>query len=143
MQFLGQTHIVTVPIRRLDVTRAELQSAFEHAYWTRFEVELSEIPAVLVNLHTALVWPRKAVALETLAPRDESHSEARCPRRVWFRQGWLETPVHRRESLHAGTTLEGPAIVEQLDTTVVLEPGSAATVDELGNLIIRWTGDGA
>ena len=61
-------------------------------------------------------------------------------RRVWFAEGWRETPIHRRGALPPGTALEGPAIVEQLDTTTVVEPGDRVTVDPLGNLIVTVAG---
>ena len=47
----------------------------------------------------------------------------------------VDTPMFDRETLKAGTTLEGPAIVEQLDSTIVVPPGVTAEVDE--QLIIR------
>jgi N-methylhydantoinase A len=61
-------------------------------------------------------------------------------RRVWFDGGWHDTPVYRREHLPAGTALAGPAIVEQLDTTTVVEPGDRLRVDALGNLEITVRG---
>jgi N-methylhydantoinase A len=59
---------------------------------------------------------------------------------VWFDGGWQDTPIYRREHLPAGATLVGPAIVEQLDTTTVIEPGDRARVDALGNLEISVGG---
>jgi N-methylhydantoinase A len=53
---------------------------------------------------------------------------------VWFADGFRETPVYRRESLPAG--IEGPAIIEQLDCTTVLEPGNRLAVDRFGNLLV-------
>jgi len=44
--------------------------------------------------------------------------------------------VYRREELGVGVEFEGPAIVEQLDTTTVIEPGDGVRVDRLGNLEI-------
>jgi len=49
----------------------------------------------------------------------------------------VDTPVFDRDSLKAGTTLEGPAIVQQLDSTIVVPPGVTAEVDP--QLIIRMT----
>ena len=49
----------------------------------------------------------------------------------------LDTPVYERDALHAGARVEGPAIVQQLDSTVVVPPGVTAEVDE--HLIIRMT----
>ena len=47
----------------------------------------------------------------------------------------VDTPVYDRAALPAGCTLEGPAIVQQLDSTIVVPPGVSAAVDE--HLIIR------
>jgi N-methylhydantoinase A len=49
----------------------------------------------------------------------------------------VDTPVYERTLLGAGTTLTGPAIVQQVDSTTVVLPGQAVHVDELGNLIIE------
>ena len=46
------------------------------------------------------------------------------------------TPVYERSSLTAGQKIHGPAIVEQMDTTVLIYPGDICDVDEWGNLII-------
>ena len=46
------------------------------------------------------------------------------------------TPIYERSSLKAGQKIDGPAIVEQMDTTVLIFPGDTCDVDEWGNLII-------
>ena len=136
MQFLGQSHILSIPVSGVDAPREELQKVFEEAYWRRFEVELSEIRAVLVNLHTAVIGKRRGVPLDALAHANGADREPAELRRVWFESGWVETPIYRREQLPAGATLTGPAIIEQLDTTIVVEPGDQVDADELGNLIV-------
>jgi N-methylhydantoinase A len=146
MQFEGQSHLLRVPLPGLEVTRAELQSWFERAYWNRFEVELPEIRALLVNLHTAVIGKRKAVeptALIDAGSGDGGLDAAQSgERRVWFRDGWLETPIFRREHLALGAAFAGPAIIEQLDTTIVVEPDNQAQVDASGNLVIRVPPEG-
>ena len=49
--------------------------------------------------------------------------------------GWLEAAVYERTRLPAGFEITGPAIIEQLDSTTLLVPGSRARVDERFNLI--------
>ena len=49
------------------------------------------------------------------------------------------TPVYERTSLTAGQKIHGPAIVEQMDTTVLIFPGDICEVDDWGNLIISLT----
>jgi N-methylhydantoinase A len=56
---------------------------------------------------------------------------------VSFDGTWHETPIYERSDLAAGHTLAGPAIIEQEDTTTVIEPGWAGTVDEAGNIMVR------
>jgi len=46
------------------------------------------------------------------------------------------TPVYRRERLRAGHRLQGPAVVEQMDSTTVILGGQEARVDERANLVI-------
>ena len=138
MQFLGQSHILTIPIA-LEITREELQAAFEAAYWRRFEVELPEIRAVLVNLHSAVIGEREAMPLAAIADRGNS-GPVGVTRRVWFGEAWVETPILRRGYFSPGTALDGPAIIGQLDTTVVVEPGDRVAADDHGNLIITVAG---
>ena len=146
MQFEGQSHLLRVPLPGLEVTREELQARFEEAYWNRFEVALPEIRALLVNLHSAVIGKRKAVeptALLDAGARRGGLREAQIgERRVWFRDGWHETPILRRAHLALGAAFEGPAIIEQLDTTIVVEPDNRAEVDESGNLLITVPPEG-
>ena len=140
MQFQGQTHILTVPVTSTDFSREALQQAFEEAYWNRFAVSLPEIRAVVVNLHTAVIGRRKGIALEALMDAGARAARAEDAqtgtRKVWFSGAWAETPIYRREMLPLDSRLTGPAIVEQLDSTIVIGPGDAAEIDTFGNLIV-------
>jgi N-methylhydantoinase A len=139
MQFVGQTHVLTVPISRTDFERDELLLGFEKAYWERFEVELNQMRCLVMSLRTAVIGRRRQVSLEGLAgaPASGSLADARSGTRpVWFDGGWRETPIYRREGLPRGAEFTGPAVVEQLDATTVVEPGDTVRVDRLGNLEI-------
>lgn len=140
MQFQGQTHILNFLVNDTKLTRESLQTAFEKAYWNRFEVELPEIRAVLVNLHTAVIGRRKPVPLTSLIAETEQKTQIEdCKtgiRRAWFESGWQETPIYERESLPLKASFKGPAIIEQLDTTIIVEPDNKVEVDLDGNLII-------
>ena len=140
MQFQGQTHILNFPVQETRLSRESLQSAFETAYWDRFEVELPEIRAVLVNLHTAVIGRRKPVPLAALTnAKEQKNTIDECItgiRRVWFEAGWKETPVYKREFLPVKAKFNGPAVIEQLDTTIIVEPENQVEVDLEGNLII-------
>ena len=60
----------------------------------------------------------------------------RRKRRVWFSDGWHQTPIYARDRLPKDAVFQGPAILEQLDCTTVVEPGDNVRQDRLGNLLI-------
>ena len=139
MQFQGQSHILPVAIDSAAITLDALRAVFAAAYWKRFGVELPEILPVLVNLHTAVIGKRKQVSLRTIAsasPKPSLSEARRTTRPVWFDSGWVDTPVYVREQLPIDARFEGPAIVEQLDCTTVIEPRNQVEVDPIGNLIV-------
>ncbi|WP_197916085.1 hydantoinase/oxoprolinase family protein [Thiosulfatihalobacter marinus] len=140
MQFIGQTHLLRVPLSDPDPDRATLQSLFEKAYFDRFRVRLDTIRANVVNVNTSVIGTRAALDLSALldpAARKPSLDQARTGARpVFFDGTWHDTPIYRREHLPAAFALTGPAILDQMDTTVLIEPGDRAQADRDGNLII-------
>ncbi|TPL77491.1 hydantoinase/oxoprolinase family protein [Mesorhizobium sp. B2-3-15] len=140
MQFVGQTHIINVPLPSASVTRSQLQALFEKAYFARFKVELPEIRANLVNLNTSVTGVRPAIDLSRLidpSGRARTLDGARREiRPVWYAGRWHDTSVYSREKLPLDAVIEGPAILEQMDATTVLEPGDRARSDADGNIII-------
>jgi N-methylhydantoinase A len=146
MQFVGQTHLLRVRLADGRPTREALQAAFEEAYHRRFRVDLKSIRANLVNLNCSVIGERPGIDLSTLidpAGRRRTLAEARTGTRpVWF-GGWVETPVYWRDHLPADARLLGPAIIEQMDTTIVIEPGDRVATDGEGNLIVTVGGSDA
>lgn len=140
MQFLGQTHLLRVALPHPRPGRAELQAAFEAAYLARFRVSLPEIRAGLVNLACSVIATRPPVDLTRLidpAGRRPTLGAAETGRRpVWF-GGWQETPVYWRDHLPEGVRLAGPAVIEQMDCTILVEPGDRLADDARGNLIVE------
>ena len=63
-------------------------------------------------------------------------------RPVYFDEtaGFVECPIYRRESLPPASELDGPAILEGMDSTVVINPGWRARIDEYGNCILIGSG---
>jgi len=140
MQFAGQTHLIRVPVADPTLTAADLKAAFEKVYFDRFRVSLDNIRAIVVNANTSVIGVRKPVDLSTLINpngRKQSLSQAKTGERdVHFDGGAIRTPVYKREWLPLSATIDGPAIVEQLDTTVLIEPGDCAETMPDGNMYI-------
>ena len=142
MQFIGQSHVLRVPLDTPTPTRALLQRRFEEVYWERFRIELPEIRARLVNVLTSVIGVRPEPDLSRLIHpngRAGCLEEARTGTRpVYFEgsgTGWRSTPVYRRELLPLDFRLTGPAVIEQMDATTLIEPADTARGDGDGNIL--------
>ncbi|SMP10176.1 hydantoinase/oxoprolinase family protein [Shimia sagamensis] len=144
MQFTGQTHLLRVPIDNPAITNAELQSLFERIYFERFHVELPNIQATVVNVNCSIVGHRPPLDLSQLLDRKARAVNLReaqtSTRPVFFDTTWIETPVFSRDAMPAHVSFYGPAILEQMDTTIVVPPGDRVTSDKVGNLILHVGG---
>ena len=145
MHYLGQTHTVAVPLavrhddEALVADEAMIRSAFESAYAASFSRLLPGLAMRIVSLRVAAIGRRPAFDFSMFAPdATASLSSARTGSRpVWFDGGWRETGIWSRLDLPVDASTAGPAVLEQPDATVVIEPGFAARVDRLGNLIVE------
>jgi N-methylhydantoinase A len=136
--FRGQSHVFRVPVTAPGFDPRVVLTDFLERYKARFDIELPEMIAILVNLRTTVIGRRAPVDLAIFAPAIGGREAPRPSgaRQVRFNAGWFDTRIFDRASLGRGAILAGPAIVEQPDTTVVIDPGATAVVDRLGNLVI-------
>ena len=145
MHYAGQTHTVSVPLPvavrggTTGISEAVIREAFEAAYRASFSRLLDGVAMRIVNLRTTSIGRRPRFDLSTLAPEAGATLEGarRGARPVWFDGGWHDTAIFARLELPVETVIPGPAILEQPDATVVVDPGLAARVDRLGNVIIE------
>ena len=140
MQFVGQTHILQVPLSADRINHEAIQLAFDEAYFARFRVSLPEIRAQIVNVKTTVKGRRPNVNLAGLidaSGRAKTLAAAQTGKRlVWFNGGWHETCIFDREALPLHVKITGPAVLEQMDTMVLIEPGDEAVSDKYGNILI-------
>src|SRR5437868_1822367 len=136
--FRGQSHVFRVPVTVPGFDPATVLADFLQRYKARFDIELPEMTAMLVNLRTTVIGRRAPVDLTIFASATDGSGipQPSGMRQVRFNGGWFHTPIFDRASLGRGAAVVGPAIVEQPDTTVVIDPGATAVVDGLGNLVI-------
>ncbi len=149
LRYQHQGWEITVDVPSGAVTRATLDdmiSNFHRLHERLYTYNLPHQTVELVNLRVTATGrlPRAAVRPDSHSPaastrevgREASSSQTR---KAMFpaSAGWQDTPIHHRQDLLPSMTLTGPAIIEQRDTTTLLAPGCAASVDTRHNLIIR------
>ena len=57
--------------------------------------------------------------------------------KFYYEQEWHDAPIYDRGKLGVGAEVQGPAIVQEMDSTTLVLPGHVATVDKIGNLLIN------
>ena len=143
MAYAGQTHTIAVEVASGEgaprLTRAAIRAAFEAAYRAAYGRLLPGGMVRALNLRVAVIGTRPSFDLATLAPGPDASEEAarRGTRAIHFGERWFDASVHDRLALPVGARVEGPAVLEQPDTTIIVDPGLAATVDRFGNVILE------
>tara|TARA_B100000949_G_scaffold100236_1_gene89502 strand:+ start:2305 stop:4377 length:2073 start_codon:yes stop_codon:yes gene_type:complete len=144
MLYVGQTH--TVPVRlpidldgvRKGFGRDIIQTAFEDSYQRSFGRLLDDISVRVLNLRVTVIGRRPKFNLSILGPSssgslEDAKSETR---QVWINGQWWDADVYRRLDVPESATVPGPALLEQPDATIFIEPDLEALVDNFGNLVI-------
>ncbi|OWY27628.1 hydantoinase/oxoprolinase family protein [Herbaspirillum robiniae] len=142
MRYAGQAYELSValpeplpsPLDAQVLTEA-FHSEHERLYGFRDEgapVEVSTIRLAIVGRLAKAGGAQREAGSGSPAPR--------ARRRVFLLGGWHEAGVYGREDLGAGDLLQGPAIIEQEDTTVLVLPGWQGRTDRHGNLHLKPVG---
>lgn len=136
--YRGQSHVLRLPIRGERFDPDTVLADFTAAYKERFDLSLPEMVPMLVNVRTTVIGVRERLDLALFRPlADNTLDGARAgTRRVFFDGRWLDTAIYRRDGLPVDAVIEGPAIVEQFDATLVIDPGATARTDGVGNIVI-------
>jgi N-methylhydantoinase A len=133
LRYRGQSFELTVPADDLGALAERFAERHERQYGYSIQDEAVE----LVNLRLVATVPGSKPKL-----REPEAREAAEPgrRRASFDGEWRDVPVLARADLGAGSTIDGPAIVEFAEATCVLRPGWRGVVDEVGTLVVERGG---
>jgi N-methylhydantoinase A len=134
-RYRHQSFEIAVPVAAgaADAVAGDFHAAHEALYqYSRTE----EVP-FLVNIEVSAQGQRQSQALWPLADA-AGDPEPAGSRDIFVLDdaGWATVPVFQRETLLCGHRIEGPAVVDQLDSTVVILPGWVADVDRFGTMIL-------
>ncbi|MBM3483478.1 MAG: hypothetical protein FJX66_09240, partial [Alphaproteobacteria bacterium] len=138
MRYLGQNFGELIQLGGLDLSRAVFDKAVEALHQRHHElygyamrdrvVEVTEVRVVALG--------KESVDARLMAPR-AGRVAPQATRAVYFANaGRVATPIFRRTEMPEGTRINGPAIIEEMDSTTLLHPGDQAVVRADGSLVI-------
>jgi N-methylhydantoinase A len=140
MRYLGQWRSLSSSVAApLDLDAAVASFHAEHEREYNYRRDDTPVEIYRLGVQAVGVTPKPELARHS---RDGALPAPGSTRKVRFDDGSThETPVYPRSDLPAGATLEGPAVVDQLDSTTVVPPGWRAEVDEWLNIRMHDTED--
>ncbi len=129
LRYEGTDTALVVPL----ADAAGLRQAFEAAYRQRFAFLMPDRPLIIEAVSVEAVGAGERAPQAALAAPGHAPHVPRPEARVRMHSGaWLDAALHVRESLHAGATIAGPAIIAERNATTVVEPGWQAVLTTAG-----------
>jgi N-methylhydantoinase A len=139
MRYAGQNYEqeIAVPDRELgDVAIAELVERFHARHEAFYGYAMRDAVCEFTQLNVTVVGEVKPPAV-----RRPALAEAGQPakvRPVYFgSEGWIDTAIWFRNALGAGAVVDGPAVVQELDSTTIVHPDQRLVVEEHGIMTVE------
>ena len=142
MRYLGQGYELDVVMASGEIDAGEVAAAYERfheAHVRTYGYANRQDPIELVNLRVTATSGTAQPELPSSPANGQPNPPAALDgtRQVYFRDGFVAAAIYDRALLGPGDSVDGPAVIEQLDSTTLVWPGGSARVDELGNLLLE------
>ena len=140
LRYVGQSHELTLPLTTEALGSAQLEQLLDQFHRTHDRAYGFSAPGEDVELVSVRLSAIGQIAKPALAPLAKAAEEATAKgqRPVYFAEseGYVDCPVYDRYALGAGAVVQGPAIVEEIDSTTVVHPQYQVRVDEVGQMVL-------
>jgi N-methylhydantoinase A len=148
-RYYGQTPYMNIRLDEIPQSREDLD-ALVADYRRRYEAEFGYVlpedvaTVEIVNARVAAIGMTDDVELPTFDETGDTAAARKSTRPVYFDEvgDFTDTPIYDRELLGPGVQIDGPAVIEQPDTTVLIPPGARGRVDRHLNIVIDVSGAG-
>ena len=142
LRYVGQSYDLAVSVRDetfLSDEMARLADAFHKEHRRAYGFNAPDEPIEAVTLRLSATGDISKPALRELGAEEDPEVARKADREVYFAEkgAYVTTPIFDRYGLGAGCCIEGPAIVEEMDSTTLIHPGYTVRVDPSGNLLIQ------
>ncbi|MGE5302803.1 MAG: hydantoinase/oxoprolinase family protein [Alphaproteobacteria bacterium] len=144
MRYVGQGHEVSVPLPNGILNKnhlPQITASFEEIYRSLYGRKGPDVALEVINWRVIASGPRPEMNLKLPRKATGGAHVRKGFRRAYFPDsgGWLEAAVYDRYALSPGTTLDGPAIVEERESTLIIGARGRGRVDERLNVIVEFS----
>lgn len=136
LRYKGQWRSLAIPISDKLESLEEMLEAFHHEHEREFSFSDRNQSVEIYGLRVTAIGTVPKPEFPKFGPSGALAEAEKEERDVYFDGQFVPTKVYTREKIPVLSEIQGPAIVDQLDTTTVIPPGFTAKVDVYKNLII-------
>ncbi|WP_083402251.1 hydantoinase/oxoprolinase family protein [Bacillus sp. MUM 116] len=136
MRYSGQWRSLAVPIGTREQSLEKTLEAFHQEHEREFSFSDRSQKVEIYGLRLTAIGTVPKPEFPKFGPEGCLEHALKGEREVYFENQFVLTKVYNREKIPVASEIQGPAIVEQLDTTTVIPPDFTAVVDEYRNLIM-------
>lgn len=140
MRLVGQMHdiLVTLPAGPIGAgSLPAIHEAFSRTYEARYTEVFDGARIEAVTFRVRCIGPQPGISVKGAAGGGAQEARVKGRRRAWFADGQAEATVYDRYALRPGDRFDGPAIVEERESTTVIGPRDRVRVDDALNLCIE------
>jgi N-methylhydantoinase A/acetone carboxylase, beta subunit len=140
MRLVGQLHEINVPIPtgELDADAyAIIRKSFEEVYTARYTRVPAEAELEILSFRLRASGATPKLSIKQADVTASGDAALKGTRKCYFGEGFVDAGIYDRYKLTAGMTVQGPAIIEERESTTIVPPGDVLTVDAAGNLRIK------
>lgn len=139
LRYKGQWRSLAIPVPDDFESLLPILESFHEEHAREFAFSDEDQPVEIYGLRVTAIGTVPKPELPQFEAQGQLEAALKETRPVYFNNEFVEANVYNRELIPVGAVIEGPAIVDQLDTTTVIPTGFVAKVDAYKNIIISVT----
>jgi N-methylhydantoinase A len=143
LRHTGQGYDITVTLPYNKLAEVDLEFGLKPLFFKHYEAIYGHahrhLGVEITTCRLTASGPRPHVTLQQMQSKGGKPEDAiKGYRQAYFAEagGFVETPLYERSRLSAGMSFEGPAIIEEIDSTAVIGPDTSVKVDSFANLVV-------
>jgi N-methylhydantoinase A len=143
-RYARQSYELSVPVPSHPIDAAalvDIAEAFHQRHLRTYGHDNRSEPVQIVSVRLTAIGATPTLTIRD-QPEHDGNGAVKSQRQVWFRDtGAVKTPIHDRRSMPAGFVAAGPAVIESLESTILVPPGWQAEMNPDGFVVLTCRQD--
>jgi N-methylhydantoinase A/oxoprolinase/acetone carboxylase beta subunit len=140
-RYVGQKYETTIPVFERELDAGNIQAIidrFHDIHKSKYTYSHTSRDIEIITFRLTAIGTIRPFKLNRITNLEKpSRDPVKATRKVYWGDGWGDSPIYDGEQLVVGYRVDGPAVIERVDTTIVIPSEKKGIVDNYGNIIIK------